>query len=121
VFTITTNSHVSHILRLAMCAAISIVGFWCPFLTAYQYAEYDHRMGGVMCFALPFLILAAYFSIILLHRLIRGLKAVRAKWRYLVGFFGVILAIPSILAVILMVINIVFAFCFAAIYTFRKM
>jgi len=55
----------------------------------------------------PFLLLAASFSIILLFKLIRELKSVRAKWRYLVGSVGVILATPSIIAILSMGINFV--------------
>ena len=102
----TKNQTLSHILRLALCAAISVSCFWCPYYFAGQFAEYDHRMGVVLFFGLPFLILAALFSIILLYKLTRKLKSVRAKWRYLVFCIGVILAIPSILAVLLIGINI---------------
>jgi hypothetical protein len=67
VFTITTNEHLSHTLRLAMCATISIVGLWYPLYIAGQFAEYDNRMGFFIFFvAGPFLLLAASFSIILL-------------------------------------------------------
>lgn len=105
-FIITKNPHLSHILRLALCAAISISGFWCPYYFAGQFAEYDNRMGVVVFFALPLLILAAFFSTILLYKLIHGLKSIRAKWRYLLGCIGIVLAIPSILAVLLIGIKI---------------
>lgn len=118
-FTITKNQTLSHILRLSLCAAISILGFWCPYYFAGQFAEYDHRMGGVLFFAVPFLILAAFFSIILLYKLIHKLKSIRAKWRYIVGCIGVILTIPSILAVILIGISYFFGLFFVAIQMFR--
>ena len=78
-------------------------------------------MGGVVFFAVPFLILAALFSIIFLYKLIRKLKSVRAKWRYLVGCIGVILTVPSILAVLLIGIYYVFGLCFVAIQMFRDL
>ena len=120
-FTITKNTHLSHILRLAMCSAISITGFWYPYYLSGQFAEYDHRMGVVVFFALPFLILTAFFSIVLLHKLIRGLKSVRAKWRYLIVFIGVILTIPSILAVLIIGIYYVFGLWFIAIHMWREL
>lgn len=120
-FTITKNQTLSHILWLSLCAAISISGFWCPYYFAGQFDEYDHQMGGVVFFAVPFLILAALFSIIFLYKLIRKLKSVRAKWRYLVGCIGVILTVPSILAVLLIGIYYVFGLCFVAIQMFRDL
>lgn len=121
VLTITKNQTLSHILRLSLCAAISISGFWCPYYFAGQFAEYDSRMGVVVFFALPFLILAAFFSIILIYNLIRKLKSVRAKWRYLVGCIGVILTVPSILAVLFIGIYYIFGLCFVAIQMFRDL
>ena len=120
-FTITKNQTLSHILRLSLCAAISISGFWCPYYFAGQFAEYDSRMGVVVFFALPLLILAAFFSIILLYKLIRKLKSVRAKWRYLVGCIGVILTVPSILAVLFIGINLGFTLLFVAIHICRDL
>ena len=104
-----------------MCSAISITGFWYPYYLSGQFAEYDHRMGVVVFFALPFLILTAFFSIVLLHKLIRGLKSVRAKWRYLIVFIGVILTIPSILAVLIIGIYYVFGLWFIAIHMWREL
>ena len=120
-FTITKNQTLSHILRLSLCAAISISGFWCPYYFAGQFAEYDNRMGGVVFFAVPLLILAAFFSIILLFKLILGLKSIRAKWRYLLGCIGIFLAIPSILAVLLIGINLGFTLLFVAIHICRDL
>ncbi len=54
-------------------------------------------MGFVIFMALPFLGLAALFSIILLYKLIRGLKAIQAPWRYVAGLVGALLAASSIL------------------------
>ena len=65
-FAIEPSSPVSQILRLALCALVSIAGFWYPLIISYQYDEYDNRMGSVVFFALPFLALAAVFSIILI-------------------------------------------------------
>ena len=96
--TIKPSSSLSHILRLSLCAMVSIAGFWCPFIISYQYAEYDHRIGGVVLLALPFLVMAAIFSVILLYRLIRGLKGIEVRRRYIIGFIGVLIAAPSIFA-----------------------
>jgi hypothetical protein len=121
VLTIAKNPYLSHILRLVMCVAISIAGFWCPYFLSYQYAEYDNRMGGVCFFALPFLILAAIFSVIVLYKLICGLKSVQTHWRYLLGCIGVILAIPSIFAVLLLGIIMSINFILFLYFVFKYM
>jgi hypothetical protein len=114
-FKINPNSHLSNILRIAACAVISTISFWCPYYFAGYYEiiapGVDHRLGFFMYFiAFPFSILAAIFCMILLIKLFRELKSVRARWRYLVGFLGVVLAIPSISGVILAFVNIGFIF-----------
>jgi len=113
--TITTNPYLSHIFRLASCASVSIAGFWCPFIAGIRYAEYDNRMGFVIFSALPFLGLAMVFTIVLLSRLIRGLKTVRAWWRYPILFIGIILTIPSLLAIILVGVTFLIEICFLAV------
>lgn len=107
-FKINTNSPLSNILRIAACAVISTISFWCPYYFAGYYEKIapgvDHRLGCFVVIGFPFLIFAAIFSIILLIKLFRELKSVRAKWRYLVGFTGVVLAIPSVSGVVLVCI-----------------
>lgn len=120
--TITKNQHLSQILRLAMCAAISIPSYWYPFYISYEFAEYDHRMGFmIFFFGFPFLITATYFSISILNKLMSGLKSVRAKWRCIVCFVGVILATPSILAVFILIVSTVLNLLSLLIYICREL
>jgi hypothetical protein len=99
-FAIEPNSSISHILRLVLCALVSIAGFWYPLIIGHQYAEYDNRMGFVVFIALPLVGLAALFSIILLYRLFCSLKMVQARWRHIVVLVGLLTAAPSILAIL---------------------
>jgi len=120
--TITKNQHLSQILRLAMCAAVSIPSFWYPFYIACKFAEYDHRMGSIAFgFGFPFLILAAYFSISTLNKLIHGLKSFPAHRRYIMCFIGVILAAPSVLGVFTAIINMAVMFLYLLIYCCREL
>lgn len=120
-FVITKNQHLSQILRLAMCAAISIPSFWYPFYIANKFAEYDPRMGFIIFFfGFPFLVSATYFSISILIKLIHGVKSIRAKWRYIVFFLGVILATPSILAALTLIISLLFNVLSLVIYMYRE-
>lgn len=120
--TITKNQHLSRILRLAMCAAVSIPSFWYPFYIACKFAEYDHRMGFmVYIFGFPFLILATYFSISTLNKLVHGLKSVPVHWRYVICVTGVILAAPSVLGVLTAIINMAVMFLYLLIYCCREL
>ena len=119
--TITKNQHLSQILRLAMCAAVSIPSFWYPFYISCKFSEYDHRMGFmVFIFGFPFLILATYFSISTLNKLLHGLKSVRVHWRYIICFIGVILATPSVLGVLIIIISIALNLLSLLIYICRE-
>jgi hypothetical protein len=118
VFRIKTNTQVSNILRLAACAVISTISFWYPYYLGDYYEKIapgvDSRLGFIIFCGLPFLGGAAVFSIILVIKLFRELKSVRAKWRYLVGFTGVVLTIPSVSGVVLVCINLGIFFIYAA-------
>ena len=120
-FVITKNQHLSQILRLAMCAAVSIPSFWYPFYIANKFAEYDSRMGFIIFFfGFPFLVTATYFSISTLSKLMSGLKFVRAKWRCVVCFGGVILATPSILAILTLIVSLLFNVLSLVVYMYRE-
>jgi len=105
-----------------MCAAISIPSFWYPFYIANKFAEYDPRMGFIIFFfGFPFLVSATYFSISILNKLIHGVKSIRAKWRYIVFFLGVILATPSILAALTLIVSLLFNVLSLVIYIWREL
>ena len=79
-------------------------------------------MGFVVyVFGFPFLILATYFSISTLNKLVHGLKPLRLHWRYIVCFIGVILAAPSILGLLTAIINMAVMFLYLLIYCCREL
>jgi hypothetical protein len=98
-----------------MCAAVSIVGFYYPLFVVFRFAECDDLHTGMLLYlVLPFSGVAGFFSAILVYRLIRGLKSVQTQWRYLAGFMGVVLAIPNIVAGLLIGTVSVIITCFIA-------
>ena len=123
-FRIKTNTQVSNILRLAACAVISTISFWYPYYFTGHYEKIapgiDSRSGFIIFCGLPFLVCAAIFSIILLIRLFRELKSVQSKWRYLMGFTGVVLAIPGVSGIVFVFVNIGLFFIYIVIHMFKE-
>ncbi|MHC4159627.1 MAG: hypothetical protein ACYSSO_11190 [Planctomycetota bacterium] len=114
---LVSNKTLSYLIQLAACLSISIIGYWVPFLVekkTYEqfHKDIDTRMGMVVTFALPFLLAAAVWSLITFFKLIKEIRHSRSQYAYLLAFMGVVLALPSISAILCIAIKLCIAIAF---------